>query len=102
MRRAIDLKIVAGFSEAELAIDRSPHNVGITVILAIILPPADRTQAVGIRKIESFITTAEAAHARKLLHKFSDAILTFKLRKIAGSRSVRYACSFYAPETCDL
>jgi hypothetical protein len=49
MRRAINLKIISGFGKAQFAIDCSAHNIGITVILPIVLPPANRTEAIGIR-----------------------------------------------------
>lgn len=42
MRSSIDLKIIAGFSKAQLSIYCAAHNIYVAVVLSIVLPPADR------------------------------------------------------------
>lgn len=57
-------KVIPRLTQAEKAIDRAAGQIGIPVVLAVILPPADRAQAIGLRGLESPVPTAGAAHCR--------------------------------------
>jgi hypothetical protein len=63
MRRAELCVVLAGLIKAELAVDGEAHFGGVSVLLTIILPPADRTQLQGPGRIEGFISTAGTPEA---------------------------------------
>ena len=69
IRRATAGKIGAGDGQAEYTIGRASYYVGVLVILAVVLPPADGAERVDIGLVESQKTTAHATgtigrHAR--------------------------------------
>jgi hypothetical protein len=60
MSRA-ELRVVqTGFIQAELAIDCEAHFRGVVILLAVILPPANRAQLQSAGCIESSISTTRA------------------------------------------
>jgi hypothetical protein len=56
--------VLAGLSEAELAIDGEADIGGVIVFLAVVFPPADGAKAERARGFQGFISTARAAIAR--------------------------------------
>jgi hypothetical protein len=55
--------MLAGFVEAQLAIDGQTDVLGVLVFLAVVLPPADRAQLQSAGRFEGFISTTGTAIA---------------------------------------
>ena len=53
--------VIAGLVEAELAVYRHTHFGGVIVLLAIVLPPADRAQRQGAGRLQRLTSAARAA-----------------------------------------
>src|SRR5271170_1357753 len=81
VRCAANLKIIAGLGQTEFSVYCAADYICVAVVLSIVLPPTDGTEAERVRKIESFETAAEAAHTRKCIHIWSDAVLVTESRK---------------------
>ena len=65
MRRAAMRVVLPGLAQAQLPVHGKAHLGGIAVLLAIVLPPADRTQAHDTRSVERLVSTAGASIARR-------------------------------------
>ena len=61
MGRAAMSVVIAGFVEAELAVHRHTHFAGVIVLLAVVLPPADRAQRQRAGRLQRLISAARAA-----------------------------------------
>ncbi len=66
VRRTAATIIFARYGKAEAAIDGTAHNIGIFIVLAVILPPADRAERKSVWRIQGKGTTAQAAGAFSL------------------------------------
>ena len=53
--------VLAGFVEAQLAVHRQAHFGGVNVLLAVVLPPADRAQRQGAGRLQRLVSAARAA-----------------------------------------
>ncbi len=56
-------KVLAGFLEAELAIDGETDFGGVIVFLAVVFPPADRAQLQGAGRFQGLVSTARTTIA---------------------------------------
>jgi len=85
-------KVEAGFVEAELAVDGQAHLGGVVILLAIVLPPADRAQAQGAGNFQGPVSAARAAKAR--LHPLHAHPHTLMDGRGAGGFTWKAAFSF--------
>jgi hypothetical protein len=53
--------VFAGFVQAEGAVDGQADIAGVVVFLAVVLPPANRAQAHGARRLQRLIAAARTA-----------------------------------------
>ena len=61
MGRAALKKVLARLVQAELAVDRQARLAGILILLAVVLPPADRTKRQGGGRFQRSVATARTA-----------------------------------------
>ncbi len=61
MGRAAMRIVLAGFVQAEGAVHGEADYVGVAVLLAVVLPPADRAQRQGAGRLQRFVSTARTA-----------------------------------------
>jgi hypothetical protein len=69
MGRAAMNVVFTGFVEAELAVHRQAHIGGVIVLLAVVLPPADRAERQGAGFFQRLISAARAA--KSIFHGIS-------------------------------
>src|SRR5664279_3467316 len=63
--RCTELQVVpAGLGEAEGAIYRMTHNIGIRIVLPIVVPPADGAEGHRVRRTQGPVTTAHTTSQR--------------------------------------
>lgn len=65
------LVIPSSVAEGEIAIDGSADYVRVTVILPIVLPPANLAQLEGFRHGQGSVAATEAAGSTRCSHPFS-------------------------------
>jgi len=63
--------VLAGFVQAKGAVDGEANIAGVFVFLAVVLPPADRTQAERSRRLQRLVSAARAAITdfHQILHR---------------------------------
>jgi len=65
---ALDI-MPAGLVQTQLSVHCKAHIGGVAVLLAVVLPPAHRAEAHGVRNFQSLVAAARAAKAgRDSLH----------------------------------
>jgi hypothetical protein len=55
--------VAAGLAQAQLPVDRKPNIFSIFIVLAVVLPPANRAQAKRAGNLERLVPTAWTAKA---------------------------------------
>jgi len=63
MCRAALRKVLAGLVETQLPVHSQAHFGGVIVLLAIVLPPANRAKPQGIRSFQGLVSAAGTTKA---------------------------------------